>query len=89
MIVNTTNPANANIGIYMTGEYIKSFMLGALRFCWMIFSSPLPIDTIKNICGVIPTNVAKKKFLTFTLKMQGSTLEITNGIPPINLYAKR
>ena len=51
----------------------------------MIFSSPLPIDTTKNNCGVSPINVAQKKLLTLTLKIQGNILDNAKGIPPINL----
>ena len=69
----------------MSGEYIKSVILGATKFWSIIFSSPLPIETTKNNAGVIPNNVAKKKLLILTLKMQGNTLEIAKGIPPINL----
>ena len=69
----------------MSGEYIKSIILGASKFCSIIFSSPLPIETTKNNCGVNPMNVAQKKLLTLTLKIQGSTFDTTKGIPPINL----
>ena len=51
----------------------------------MIFSSPLPIETSKNNCGAIPINVAQKKLLTLTLKIQGNTFDNAKGIPPINL----
>ena len=51
----------------------------------MIFSSPLPIETSKKYCGAIPINVAQKKLLTFTLKIQGNTFDNAKGIPPINL----
>ena len=34
-------------------------------------SNPLPIETIKKVCGIIPIIVAKKKFLTLTLKRVG------------------
>ena len=69
----------------MSGEYIKSIILGASKFCSIIFSSPLPIETTKNNCGVIPINVAQKKLLTLTLKIQGNTFDNAKGIPPINL----
>ena len=69
----------------MSGEYIKSIILGASKFCSIIFSSPLPIETTKNNCGVNPINVAQKKLLTLTLKIQGSTFDKAKGIPPINL----
>ena len=40
-------------------------ILGASKFCSIIFSSPLPIDTTKNNAdGVSPINVAQKKLLT-------------------------
>ena len=51
----------------------------------MIFSSPLPIETTKNSGGVNPINVAQKKLLTLTLKIQGNTFDNAKGIPPINL----
>ena len=69
----------------MSGEYIKSIILGASKFCSIIFSSPLPIETTKNNGGVNPINVAQKKLLTLTLKIQGSTFDTAKGIPPINL----
>ena len=59
----------------MSGEYIKSIILGASKFCSIIFSSPLPIETTKNNCGVSPINVAQKKLLTLTLKIQGNTFD--------------
>ena len=80
-----TNPRKANRGIYISGEYIKSIMLGASKFCSIIFSRPLPIETNKNDGGVIPIKVAQKKLLFFTLKMHGSTFDRAKGIPPINL----
>ena len=69
----------------MSREYIKSITLGASKFFSIIFSRPLPIDTIKNNCGVSPINVAQKKLSTLTLKMQGNTFDKAKGIPPINL----
>ena len=77
--------ANANIGIYISGEYIKSIILGVSKFCSIIFSSPLPIDTTKNNCGVSPIKVAQKKLPALTLKIQGNTFDSAKGIPPINL----
>ena len=50
-------------GIYMSGEYIISIMLGGSKFCSIIFSNPLPIETTTNNCGIIPINVAQKNFL--------------------------
>ena len=69
----------------MSGEYIRSIILGASKFSLITFSSPLPIETIKNNWGIIPIKVAQKKLLFFTLKMHGSTFERAKGIPPINL----
>ena len=69
----------------MSGEYIKSIILGVFKFCSITFSSPLPIETSKNNCGVKPISVAQKKLLILTLKIQGNTFESANGIPPINL----
>ena len=85
IIVINTNTAKAIIGIYISGEYNKSVILGVSKFSSIIFSSPLPIETIKNNCGKIPIKVAQKKLLTLTLKIQGKTFEIPKGIPPINL----
>jgi len=69
----------------MFGEYIKSIILGASKFCSIIFSSPLPIETTKNDCGVNHINVAQKKLFTLTLKIQGNIFDSAKGIPPINL----
>ena len=69
----------------MSGEYIKSIILGGFKFCSIIFSSPLPTETIKNNCGVSPIKVAQKKLVILTLKIQGNTFDSANGIPPINL----
>ena len=69
----------------MSGDKIKSLNLGGSRFWSIIFSIALPIETIRNIWGIIPMIVAKKKFFNLTLKIHGSTFEITKGIPPINL----
>ena len=68
----------------MSGEYIKSIIFGASRFSAIIFSNPLPIDTIKNTWGMLPNNVAQKKFFTLTLNMHGNTLDKGKGIPPAN-----
>ena len=62
-----------------------SLIFGASKFCSIIFSSPFPIETTKNNCGVNPINVAQKKLLTLTLKIQGSTFDSAKGIPPMNL----
>ena len=69
----------------MSGEYIKSIILGASEFCSIIFSSPLPIETIKNNCGVNPISVAKKKLITLTLNIHGNIFDSAKGIPPISL----
>ena len=69
----------------ISGEYIKSMILGASKFCSIIFSSPLPIETVRNSGGVNPINVAQKKLLTLTLKIQGNTFDNAKGMPPINL----
>ena len=69
----------------MSGEYIKSKILGASKFCCIIFSSPLPIETTKNNCGVNPISVAQKKLLILTLNIHGNTFDSAKGIPPINL----
>ena len=69
----------------MSGEYIRSVTLGASKFCSIIFSRPHPMDTTKNRGGVNPINVAQKKLLVLTLKIQGNTFDNAKGIPPINL----
>ena len=69
----------------MFGEYIISIILGASKFCSITFSSPLPIETTKNNCGVSPISVAQKKLVTLTLKIQGSIFDSAKGIPPINI----
>ena len=69
----------------MSFEVIKSIIFGASKFWPIIFSRPLPIEQIKKSCGKIPTKVAQKKLVNFTLKIQGNTLDIAKGIPPINL----
>ena len=69
----------------MLGEYIKSIIFGASRFCSITFSRPLPIETSKNNCGSNPIIVAQKKLVILTLKIQGNTFDSAKGIPPINL----
>ena len=69
----------------MSGEYIISIILGGSKFWLIIFSRPLPIETTKNICGIIPIKVAKKKLLNLTLKIHGNKFDRAKGIPPINL----
>ena len=71
--------------MYMSGEYIMSLIPGATKFWLIIFSSPLPIETIKNVEGIIPKNVDQKKLLNLTLKRHGNTFAIAKGIPPTNL----
>ena len=62
---------------------MMSVMLGISEFWSIIFSNPLPIDTTKKTWGIIPINVAKKKFFTFTLKIVGRRQLSCQGIPPI------
>ena len=69
----------------MFGEKNISIIFGGSKFLFIISSNPLPILTIKKICGIIPMSVAKKKFLTFTLKIVGKIQLSCQGIPPINL----
>jgi len=47
----------------MSEDDINSSNPGASKLLSINFSMPLPIDTAKNICGMIPIKVAKKKFL--------------------------
>ena len=44
----------------MSGEKIISFIPGTSVFVSISFSNPLPIETTKNIPGIIPIKVAKK-----------------------------
>ena len=69
----------------MSGEEIISIALGGSKFSLIIVSNPLPIETTKKTCGIIPMSVAKKKFLTLTLKRVGKIQLSCQGIPPINL----
>ena len=43
------------------------------------------IKDTKNNCGVSPINVAQKKLLALTLKIQGNIFDSAKGIPPTNL----
>ena len=52
----------------MFGEEIISIIFGGSKFFLIIVSNPLPIETIKKVCGMIPIIVANKKFLALTLK---------------------
>ena len=56
---------------------------GGSIFWSIIFSNPLPIETAKKIWGIIPINVAKKKFITLTLNRVGKRQLSCQGIPPI------
>jgi hypothetical protein len=58
---------------------------GGSKFSFIIFSKPVPIEHIKKSDGIIPMNVAQKKLNTFTLNIQGNTLDNAKGNPPINL----
>ena len=69
----------------MSGEKIISVTLGISEFWSITFSNPLPIETAKKIWGIIPIKEAKKKLLTFTLKIDGKRQLSCQGIPPINL----
>ena len=73
----------AKIGMYISGSRTKSVILGICEFWSMIFSKPLPMETAKKIWGIIPKNVAKKKFFIFTLKIVGIRQLSCQGIPPI------
>ena len=58
---------------------------GGFKFWLIMVSKPLPIETTKKICGIIPIKVAIKKFITFTLNIVGNIQLNCHGIPPINL----
>ena len=73
----------------MSWEEIKLIKLGGSKFSLTSFSIPLPIEEIKKSCGKIPMNVALKKLMILTLKIQGNTFDIAKGIPPINLYINK
>ena len=60
-----------------------SAMPGISEFFSITFSKPLPIETDKKIWGIIPINVAKKKFIFFTLKSVGKRQLSCQGTPPI------
>ena len=68
---------------------MMSEIFGATRFWSITFSKPLPIDTIKNTCGIIPRRVDQKKLETFTLNMHGNKFWRLKGVPPINLKIRR
>ena len=59
-----------------------SVIFGTSEFFSIIISSPLPIDTARKIWGIIPINVAKKKFNILTLKRVGNKQLICHGMPP-------
>ena len=82
-IDNKINPIKAIIGKYISGEKIISVIPGTSEFWSITFSKPLPIETAKNICGIIPIKVAKKKLFTFTLKRVGKRQLNCQGIPPM------
>ena len=67
----------------MSDEKIMSVISGTSELLSITCSRPLPIETTKNICGMIPIRDAKKKFFTFTLKIVGKRQLSCQGIPPI------
>ena len=73
----------------MLGENIMSIIEGGFKFWLIIDSNPLPIETTKKTCGIMPINVAKKKFIILTSNKVGKIQLSCHGIPPINLYIKR
>ena len=73
----------------MSGKKIMSRIFGTSEFWSINFSNPLPIETAKKIWGIIPINVAKKKFMIFTLKIVGKRQLNCQGIPPTNLYINK
>ena len=79
----------AKSGTYISGEKIISVMPGTSEFWSINFSKPLPIETARKICGIIPISVAKKKLLTLTLKRVGNKQLICHGIPPIKRYISK
>ena len=72
-------------GKYISLEKIISKNEGGVVLASIIFSRPLPIETIINNCGIIPIKVPKKQFFILILNITGSVLAIKKGIPPINL----
>jgi hypothetical protein len=48
------------IGKYISGAVIKSIAFGAFKLSSIIFSKPLPMDTTKKDCGIVPIKIAKK-----------------------------
>ena len=73
------------MGKYISGKKINSRNCGTSVLFLITFSKPAPKLVPINNCGVMPINVPKKKFLDFILNKTGIKLEITKGIPPINL----
>ena len=61
-----------------------SIIEGGFKFWLIIISKPLPIETTKKTCGIIPIKVARKKFIIFTLNRVGNIQLNCQGIPPIN-----
>ena len=47
-------------GKYISGVVIKSRAFGAFKLLSIIFSRPLPIDTTRKDCGIVPIKIAKK-----------------------------
>ena len=70
--------------MYTSGVKIMSVILGTSEFLSITFSNPLPIETAKKICGMIPMSDAIKKLLTLTLKIVGKRQLNCQGTPPIN-----
>ena len=74
----------AIIGTYISFVKIISKIPGTSEFWSITFSNPLPIETAKKICGIIPMSDAIKKLLTHTLKIVGKRQLNCQGTPPIN-----
>ena len=71
-------------GKYISLEKIIWKNEGGVVLASIIFSRPLPIETAKKICGIIPMSDAIKKLLTLTLKIVGKRQLNCQGTPPIN-----
>ena len=84
-----TKHIKAKIGIYISGEEIISVIRGISEFWSITFSNPLPIETAKNIWGIIPISVAKKKLVIFTLKIVGKRQLSCQGTPPTKRYINK
>ena len=78
----------AKSGTYISAEKIISVMPGTSEFWSIIFSKPLPIDTAKKICGIIPISVISKAVdvsaVIISLIFKGATNKFTKFLLQIS-----